>query len=624
MSGTGYLPTQRQALIRPDLYENVFTDVTQPVVYNTDVVKLSSATSVTVDKFLGGVPNQLLRVRVGSGTVIIQHGTTGEGYIVTPTGSNVTLDPDRVYTLTYTTEKYWLIDDGSAGGGGGGVSGSGTPGTIPKWNTSTSLTDSIMSESGTVITVAGSVFADMLEFNQSASVAGGVAQLWWNGTDGTLDLGLKGGNVTLQVGQDSYQRCRNDTGSAMSKGKVVRFSSASGNRPQVVLALADGDPNSVDTLGLTAEAISNAQEGFIITSGLLGGLNTLGITEGAVLWLSPTTSGDWTSTRPVAPDHAVQVGFCIRAHATQGIVYVHVQNGYEIDELHNVKITSVAAYNVLQRNSANTFWENSANINLTGYIYPTVANTYDIGSSSLTWRTGYFGTSVRTPLVYNTGALLTVGTTSAHTLDLQTNSTLQVRIASAGTATFTQPVISGANYGANFGDGYFFANTYSGSDPWFGGYNNNVSSGFRRSMLYMGSSIKLGFTNDAGGYTYTALNGDRSTNKLYIGSDTAASTQFASVTISPLTIFGAATTSRSSVNIPHGTAPTSPTNGDFWSTTSGFYGRVNGTTVGPFAAGWTTQAAVADATGGTVIDSEARTALNSLLAKLRTINIISP
>jgi hypothetical protein len=39
------------------------------------------------------------------------------------------------------------------------------------------------------------------------------------------------------------------------------------------------------------------------------------------------------------------------------------------------------------------------------------------------------------------------------------------------------------------------------------------------------------------------------------------------------------------LNLPHGTAPSSPTNGDLWSTTTGFFGRVNGATVGPFGGG---------------------------------------
>ena len=42
--------------------------------------------------------------------------------------------------------------------------------------------------------------------------------------------------------------------------------------------------------------------------------------------------------------------------------------------------------------------------------------------------------------------------------------------------------------------------------------------------------------------------------------------------------YAASTTSAASINIPHGTAPTSPSNGDVWTTTSGLLARINGTT----------------------------------------------
>jgi len=42
------------------------------------------------------------------------------------------------------------------------------------------------------------------------------------------------------------------------------------------------------------------------------------------------------------------------------------------------------------------------------------------------------------------------------------------------------------------------------------------------------------------------------------------------------------TTSVAGLNIPHGTAPTAPVNGDIWTTTSGVYAQINGSTVGPF------------------------------------------
>lgn len=40
-----------------------------------------------------------------------------------------------------------------------------------------------------------------------------------------------------------------------------------------------------------------------------------------------------------------------------------------------------------------------------------------------------------------------------------------------------------------------------------------------------------------------------------------------------------------SLNIPHGTAPSAPNNGDCWTTTGGFYCRINGSTVGPYGTG---------------------------------------
>lgn len=47
----------------------------------------------------------------------------------------------------------------------------------------------------------------------------------------------------------------------------------------------------------------------------------------------------------------------------------------------------------------------------------------------------------------------------------------------------------------------------------------------------------------------------------------------------------AATTSLAPLRIPHGTAPSSPTNGDVWTTSAGLYARINGVTVGPLGAG---------------------------------------
>jgi len=82
----------------------------------------------------------------------------------------------------------------------------------------------------------------------------------------------------------------------------------------------------------------------------------------------------------------------------------------------------------------------------------------------------------------------------------------------------------------------------------------------------------------------------------------------------------ASTTSRSSVRVPHGTAPSSPTNGDYWTDTSSAKVRINGVT---HYASWARGSAIADPTGGATVDTEARAAIAALLAHSRTVNFIA-
>ena len=56
-------------------------------------------------------------------------------------------------------------------------------------------------------------------------------------------------------------------------------------------------------------------------------------------------------------------------------------------------------------------------------------------------------------------------------------------------------------------------------------------------------------------------------------------------TFSGLALTAASATGGAGLRLPHGAAPTSPTNGDVWTTTAGIYARINGATVGPFGAG---------------------------------------
>lgn len=220
----------------------------------------------------------------------------------------------------------------------------------------------------TIATADGGVQGDYLQFNVNANEASAVGKLKWNTTDGTMDIGLMGGNVVLQVGQEQVARVLNNSGTILTEAgyQVVKIASAQGQRLAVNLAQANTEANSTDTLGLVTENIANNQEGFVTTSGLVREIDTTGDlqsevwVDGDTLYLSPTVPGGVTKVKPLAPQQTVIVGFVVYAHKNHGKIFVKIDNGYELNELHNVRITSVANNNILKYNSSLAVWENVA------------------------------------------------------------------------------------------------------------------------------------------------------------------------------------------------------------------------------------------------------------------------
>lgn len=197
-----------------------------------------------------------------------------------------------------------------------------------------------------------------VQFDTLAAVPSAVGQLAWNDTDGTLDLGLKGGNVTLQIGQEQVTHVYNNTANDFTDLQVLRITGSQGQRLTGALAQANSELTSSTTYAVVTETILKNQVGFATTSGLVRNVNTSAFAEGAALYLSATVAGGITTTRPIAPNHSVMIGWCVRSHAVQGSIYVHAQNGFELDELHNVKIVSPADGQALVYDAATATWQN--------------------------------------------------------------------------------------------------------------------------------------------------------------------------------------------------------------------------------------------------------------------------
>jgi hypothetical protein len=181
---------------------------------------------------------------------------------------------------------------------------------------------------------------DSITFNTAKDGTVGVGEVEYNDTQGSLIQGLKGGLVTNVIGQQLHQRVNNRTGAILAKGTAVYLSGSQGNRITVAKALGVTDAFSANTFGIVAESIADNQSGYVITEGLLTGINTSALTEDSAVYLSPTVAGGLTSTKPQAPQHTVYIGVCVKSNAGSGELFVKIRNGQELDELHDVKITS--------------------------------------------------------------------------------------------------------------------------------------------------------------------------------------------------------------------------------------------------------------------------------------------
>ena len=184
-------------------------------------------------------------------------------------------------------------------------------------------------------------------------------------SDGSISVSQVGTAVDLQVSENSpasvlLASVRNETGATLTKGTLVYISGAGGNKCTVAKAQADSEPHSSTTFGMITADITDNHNGYVTISGIVSGLNTAAYADGTTLYLSPTTAGEYTATKPVAPNHLVYVGTVTYSHATQGAIQTRIQNGYELDELHNVLITSVADEQFLKYDATAGVWKNQS------------------------------------------------------------------------------------------------------------------------------------------------------------------------------------------------------------------------------------------------------------------------
>ena len=208
------------------------------------------------------------------------------------------------------------------------------------------------------VVTASDVITDYINFNSNTDPAWENGRVWYNNTSHELNYWTEVNGFNIKIGQQVVQRCINNQGSLLTKGSVVYITgSTSSDTPRIVLADWTGENLSANTLGLVAENIAIGATGYVITQGILKGIGTNVYNPGQILYLS--SSGQITGTKPISPKHTVSIGQVVRKQSNNGSIYVSIQNGYEISELHDVITNGKTNGDLLTWDSSSAAWKNS-------------------------------------------------------------------------------------------------------------------------------------------------------------------------------------------------------------------------------------------------------------------------
>ncbi len=210
-------------------------------------------------------------------------------------------------------------------------------------------------------------FGDVSYIQFDITFADGVSEgrLQWNIEDGTLEVGMPGGEVNLQIGQEQLIRGKNVTGTGTTNGRPVRISGASGSNPEFGFADAN-DPALAGSIGLFTEDIANNANGYVTTFGLVRDIDTSG--PGAETWVAgdrifvSNTIGELTNVSPTSDERIIFIGIVLRVSATVGVLFVSPINVSYLSELSGNNFSTEVDKNIIQFNG--TIWENLKDLSL--------------------------------------------------------------------------------------------------------------------------------------------------------------------------------------------------------------------------------------------------------------------
>jgi len=162
-----------------------------------------------------------------------------------------------------------------------------------------------------------------IQFDTSKTASLSPGKLGWDNDNRTLSLGMND-DVNLSIGQEMYIYAKNVSEQEVQNGWPVRIGSSAPGFPEAVL-VNSLEEESCCTIAIATETIQANDFGYFTTFGIVRGINTSALSAGVLIYLGDT-DGSIIDTIPQNPNTVIQLGLCIVSDASDGTIFVDIQN----------------------------------------------------------------------------------------------------------------------------------------------------------------------------------------------------------------------------------------------------------------------------------------------------------
>jgi len=182
--------------------------------------------------------------------------------------------------------------------------------------------------SGTIVlsalaTLLNSTAKGAITFTPGAAPSHAEGLLFYDSGEKALSYYNDEADVTLNIGQESVIRVRNESGGALANGSVVYVTGTQvGGEERMLIdeAIANAQTTS-RVIGVVTHDIEDNSYGYVTQFGEVHDFDTSALSVGPV-WLSESVAGALTNTEPVSPNFAVFVGYVTTSDASVGELFV--------------------------------------------------------------------------------------------------------------------------------------------------------------------------------------------------------------------------------------------------------------------------------------------------------------